>query len=394
MGRLILRLAALCLPLFAAPSGAGEELALPPYERRVRLDVWGGTLTDAANALYSQTGVQIAIFPPDFPDEVETQPLYMVSGDATLRQAMECLARRYGFRYRLAGNSRIEVSRGYGWANANYLVRFHNTLDPLLGPAGDREELFRLLTCFLRVLPLLPGDASFRIEEAAPGEGQAIKGVTVLPGPLTGYFEQAVAALVGGSAAAPPRIQPAARARVPRRTDWNAILASDLALPATGARPREAAMIAAKALEGVLAWKSEPPAHALQQETAMRGRTVGALTGELGSWSGLGKRVLLDGGVIVFEQGLDGEIEEVARGREFFWDGLTVAGFDAVRAAARSGGGAELVLALRRDVFPDIWFDPACGMGYSPVTGRIAVVAPQNVVEAVAHRLRELAGEE
>ena len=103
--------------------------------------------------------------------------------------------------------------------------------------------------------------------------------------------------------------------------------------------------------------------------------------------------MLFAGGAMLFEPGREGDWEEDARSRMLFWDGLTVAGFDAARAAARAGGAAELVLRLRQKAYPGVWSDPVCGIGYSPAGGRLAVIAPDNVVAAVADELHAIEGE-
>ncbi|MDR1611440.1 MAG: hypothetical protein LBT97_01515 [Planctomycetota bacterium] len=370
---------------------AGEEPALPPYERSIRLEVWGGTLVDAAREMRRQAGVEIAIFLSDFSGDVENQPLYLVTGDATLRQVMECIARRYGCRYRMVRNSRIEMSRGYDWVEVGSAAKFYD-ITPIFGPGGDMDATLRLLGEFLRVLPLLPGHPFLAIEESPSEDGtKLVEAVAILPHPLNVYFEQVVAALAGRASANPETAAQPVRARVERATEWKEVLAIGLDLSETGVPPREAARAVARSANAALVWKSRPSEEALRREPVVRGGTVGVVSRELGAWSGLGKRILLEGGGIVLDAGRDGEIEEEKGGREFFWEGLSVSGFGAARAAARSGGGDELLARLRKEVFPEIWLDPVCGIGYSPVTGRIAVVAPLNVVEAVGQALRIIA---
>ncbi|MCC8165007.1 MAG: hypothetical protein LIQ31_02370 [Planctomycetes bacterium] len=43
-----------------------------------------------------------------------------------------------------------------------------------------------------------------------------------------------------------------------------------------------------------------------------------------------------------------------------------------------------MTAAIRREVFPSVWRDAVCGLAYSPATERLAVIAPENVVQAVA----------
>ncbi len=358
-----------------------------PLGRTLRLNLWNAGLNDLALAIKQATNIDTVFYLPDLPEDENTDNLTLVTGDVPLATVLETLARRYGFRFRVAGPERLELSRGYGWVPREASLRFAR-MECLAAPQctpGATEEFLREL---LKPLPLLAGDFSVRVESyPLPGRANALRAAAVLPDALGRYFVNSVECLSGAGGDFPGGSGFFVRARE-YGTDWEALLAREIRSPRTDSLRALLADIAGQTGTAI-ALRAPPPedGRGIPLPPDVFRYTLGRMCEALSEDLGLGKRVFLASGGVVFEQG-DGEPDALpemdARSRELFWDGLAVAGFDAEAAATRAGGAAGLLSRVRREVFPGVWRDPMCSLLYSPATERLAVVAPYNVVERVA----------
>lgn len=376
----------LLLPLRSSP--AGEESVL---DRPVHLSLWGGSLDAAARTIKEQTGVDILFYLPDLPKEfTAANDVYMVTGQVTLGTALEGLARRFGFRFRVSRAGQVEISRSYGWVGREGALRFIRT--PPLGPGGDPGgETRGFLREFIKPLELLEGDFSISLEPyPVPDNPAFLRGTVVMPQLLADYLERAVACLAGGDGDYPStRPDPAlfARARTSRQ-DWESFLARPVSSP-RGVDIKSLLSDVADQAGVAILLRAPPSASGRGLPGGGERYTLGRVTEALATGWDLGRRVFLSSGAVVFEPGSPDSHETDSRSRELFWDGLAVAGFD-VRVPAEAIGADALVPLLRREVFPDLWRDPVCSLVYSRATGRLVVVAPLNAVQAVGERLRSL----
>jgi hypothetical protein len=382
-------LAAFLLVQSAPGRLAAAEAAPQPLDRRLRLDIWGGGLAGAIREIREKTGVAAVVYPPDLPEEETSGNLYLVSGQVSLGTILESLARRYSFRYRVAGPDRVEISRGYDWVRDGPALRFIDLdLPPRpeeLHPAAMRE----LLGEFIKPLPLLSGDYSLTIEKnpvmANPG---ALRAVAALPPALADYLVRAVACLAG-SAGDHPFAAPG-RTALARQYggDWRALLDRQVAVPGDSSPRSFLAGIASQAGIPIIV-SANPAGASLAGFTAGR-LSLGRLGAELAPRLKARKRVFLAAGALLFEAAAGGgeEMELDDRGRELFWTGLAVAGFDAGLAATDDDPG--LAARIRREVFPSLWRDPVTAIVHSRANGRLVVIAPANVLPAVAEKLAEL----
>lgn len=374
----------LSLLLSAAAAGDGRRV----LDETLRLDLWGATLAETAAAIEAQTGVAVKFSRQDFPDQASSGDVYLVSGTVQLRTVMEGLAQRFGFRYRVSETGRVEVSRGYGWAvsaidrPALCLAR----LDDLSREGGgDPEAVRKFLGELVKPLALLPDGYSLELESyPTPGQPGNLRLKAVLPGALADNLERAVRCLQGDPGDYPvPRRDLFARARA-ASANWDALLSRRVA--DAGGEDMRAMLADIGESVGVAVVLAGPPSGGCAPRLAAAlegGASLGQAAAGLSSLCGLGRRVFLACGAVVFT-GVAGDGLELGDGdKELFWGGLAVAGFDARAAAARFGGGRELTDRIRASVFPSVWRDPACALLYSPETGRLAVVAPENVLAEV-----------
>lgn len=376
--------------LFSSATAAGGDG--PPWDRRVSLDIWGGSLSDAIREIRIQAGVEMVIYPPDLPAVETGGNLWLISDQAGLAAVLECLARRYAFRYRLSPSGRVELSRGYDWVGGDSALIFPG-LEALVPPEGmDPAAMEETLREFVKVVPLLPGNPAFAMESSpAPGHPMALRMVASLPPVPAAYLEKAILCLAGddgylGLAEGGVRGEAMAAARQ-YGSDWRGLLERRTELRSERDPRRLLAGLAAGT--GLAFILSAPPTAAGSDPPSGR-MTLGQATAGLSAWLGLGKRVFLSAGAVLFEPSArEGDWETDDLAREFFWTGLAVGGLDARRAALAAGGGKALAARLRLEVFPSVWRDPICGLAYSPVTGRLALVAPANVVMAAAKKTAE-----
>lgn len=387
--------------VWIAMSGGGLAAGDQPLlNRKLRLDLWGVTLNEAAQEINRQVGAQVVFYRPDFLIDAdrskvggkEEAKVYLVTGEIDLRLALECLSRRFGCRYHVAESGRIELSTGYGWIDPNYVMRF-NSLDGIVRPGAAATSANRELKEFLRVLPMLTGDFTYKFEEAAAGDTAAVgKVITVLPPVLADYFDKAIACFkgdsgdLGTSVNAGPNLPRATRIERPA---WDKLLAENVNLTTGQADPRAIMREICRDRAVAFMLNCDPGTDAPRAGLLAGTTTFGRATEELGGILGLNRRVFVNPGAVVFEPGRESDWEEETKSREFFWTGLAVAGFDVKRSVDRLGEG-ELLKRIRTKVFPDVWYDPVCAIAYSPFAGRLVAAAPANVIEAVAVELRRI----
>lgn len=380
-------LLALPAPAASAPDTAGDGRRV--LERKLRLRLWGATLAEAAAEMEAQTGVPVKFSRQDFPQQAGARDVYAVSGPVELGTALEGLARRFGFRYRLSESGRVEVSRGYGWAVAAIdrpalcLAR----LDDLAREGGgDPASVRKFLGELVKPLALLPDGYALELESyPTPGRPGNMRLKAVLPGTLADNLERAILCLLGAAGDYPvPRPGLFARANA-SGADWDALLSRRIAHSGNN-DPLSVLAAVADSAGVAIVLSGPPPEDALPRLAAVLegGPTLGQVSVGLSTACGLGRRVFLPCGAVVFTGGNgDAGVRLEDGGSELYWGGLAVAGFDAGQAADRLGGGRALTDRIRSRVFPAVWRDPACALLYSAETRRLAVVAPENVMEAV-----------
>ncbi len=382
----------------ATAAATATAAALPPLERSLRLSLWGAGLNDFAREAKAQTGVDVLFFLADLPPDQNVDNLFLVTGPVPLGAALDVLAYRYRFRYRLSATGQIEVSKSYGWVGDARALRFAR-LPPLAGDDARPEATGRFLLELVKPLELLPGDFSLGVEDyPLPGRPEGLRLTAVLPPVLADYLVRAVRCFQGeagddpaggGTGGAGGNLF--ARAR-PLPGDWGELLGRQLPAPRGDGGLKELLQTVADQAGVAILLDSLPgegggasgrglPADILRYSLA---RLTEALAAE---W-GLGGRVFIASGGVVFNPGAgEGDYQLEGRNGEAFWDGLAVAGFAAKRAVEAAGGEEVVLRLLRREVFPWLWRDPVCGMLYSGATGRLVVVAPANAVRAVGERL-------
>lgn len=391
----VLRTLFLFLIFAATQVFAGESVPPYPLDRTLRLNLWGASLAETGKAINDQTGAQILFYAPDLGKEFLNAPaVHLVTGNVALATVLETLARQFAFRFRATAGGTVEISRGYNWVGGRQALRFVRT-PPLTDDGAGDGALRELLAEMAKPLALLAGDFTLAFEAyPLPGQPAARRGTLVLPAVLADYVERGVRCLAGdpGDYPAPPEGAPDvlfARAREYGRRGRE-LASRQLFAPSGGSDLRT--VLGDIALQtGTVIALAEPPAGSGPALPAYMERyTLGGVCQILADEWKLGKQVFLASGAVLFAGGDAGERESDGRTRELFWDGLAVAGFDARRAAERARGGRALATLLRRDVFPGLWRDPVCSLTYSPLRGRLAVVAPANVMPAIAKRLAEL----
>ncbi len=368
---------------FSGNAFAGER---PVAERLVHLTIWGGSVQDLAREIQYQVGAAVDFHDADGDDSPVREPVYLVSGQVPLSVVFETVARRYGLRFRITAGGGVQFARGYDWVADFRELRFLR-LRPLAGPGLPADDTRKLLAELLKPLSLLSGDYSVGLEPyPLPDDTNALRALALLPPVLGDYLERAVACLQGAAGDYPPNpLRPGgymARAR-PLSGDWESLLGRTLASPRGSDLKTILSDVADQA--GVAIMLVTPPAEMVRPLPGDIERyTLGRITEVLARERGLGTRVFLADGGVVFEPGADGAFETDGRSREFFWEGLAVAGFPVGSAVRRYGSAAAMTAAIRREVFPSVWRDAVCGLAYSPATERLAVIAPENVVQAVA----------
>lgn len=396
----------LLLFLFISSAFAAESRGTSPLARPLRLNLANATLTQTAAAIREQTGVEVAFYRPDFPDNALNAPnVTIATGNVPLAIVMEALAKNFNFRFRVTRDEKVEVSRGYGWTSQLPSLRFVRTR-PLTEQSGqstqsaqspqqeiENDALKQLLAEMAKTLALLEGDFTFRFEPyPLPDSPDNTRGTLVLPEIPADYLERGIRCLSGENGDYPPPNGPARPALFARarncEPDWEDLLSRRVRAPEGKDVHGIIRDVAADAGVAIVV-RTLPGAPGPQLDADLERYTFGRISEILSREWGLGRRVFLCPGAVVFEGG-EPALETDARTREFFWDGLAVAGFDARAAVERVKGAAALTTLLRRDVFPGLWRDPACSMTYSPASGRLAVVAPANVMPAIAERIREL----
>lgn len=399
------------LALAAAPPPQAAEQS--PLDRRLRLNLWGAGLKDVAAAVKQATDVDIVFYLPDLPGDANTDNVYLVTGDVPLATVLETLARRFGFRFRVAETGRVELSLGYGWAPREPALRFARLDGGLSTPTRDgtpeaEREFFDEL---LKPLPLLSGDFTLRLERyPLPGLPGALRAAVVLPGELGDYFVRGVRCLSGEAGDFPaPRGGADGAARTFARAreyspDWEDLLTRPVEIPQPpqgGGGALRALLAGVAAQTGAAVALRAPPgaAERMSLPADVFRYTLGRICETLSVDFALGKRVFLASGGVVFERGAEGgdgadaggpAIEMDSRSRELFWSGLAVAGWNAGAAAERAGGAEALLGRIRREVFPGVWRDPVCALLYSPATRRVSAVAPLNVIEKIGALMKEL----
>lgn len=378
---------------------AGEAIHSSPLFRTVKLNLWGTSLGRIAQAIREQAGVEILFYKPDLPPEVTGEnTLHIVTGNVTLGAVMEALARSVGFRFRVTASGTVEVSRGYNWVSRRPSLRFVRVAG--ITSAEESDQVFRdLISEMAKPLMLLAGEFGFKFEPyPLPGRPDAKRGTLVLPDTLADYITRGLACLAGQAGDYPG--QGAGRKLFAEarncEADWARMLSRPIRLMQSGDL-RAIFEAAATQTQGVMVFRQQR----VQQErggmsASIERYTLGQLCERLSTEWGLGRRVFLSCGGVVFEgENASGDREKIemdARSRELFWDGLAVAGFDVRGAVERTRGSDALMTLLRRDVFPGLWRDPMCSMTYSSQYGRMAVIAPGNVMAALEERIRELGG--
>lgn len=379
-------LAALATMTLAATAGTPP----PPLDRPLVLNVWGATLDETRREIFNLTGVEILIYPSDFAESRNTPDIYLVTGRVTLRAVLECLARRLSFRYRVSETGKIEISRSYDWTGDRHVLGIHR-LDALTPENGaDPAAIRRVLSEFIKPLPLLPGEYGLTLDPYPTPERTVFRGTADLPPVLDDYLERAIKCLSdeAGDHPSPPgdaNLFAAAWRPDPR---WKSLLLRQVTVPEGGDARAVTALLAEQAGIAV-AFAAAPPSAAESPAGTAAGRIgLGQASEEMARRLGMA-RVFLAAGALVFEKGDPADIEMDGHGREMYWTGLAVAGFDAAGAAERLGDGEALLKLLKREVFPEVWRDPVCGMAYSPVSRRLAAIAPRNVLAALAAKLTE-----
>lgn len=358
----------------------------PILERSLHVSLWGESLDETVRAIKEQTGVDVVFYLPDLPPETTREEnVYLVTGQVTLGTVLEALARRFGFRFRISEHGRVELSRGYDWVGEDQSLRFIRTAPLADGEQAD-EETRGFLQEFIKPLELLAGEHTLRLEPyPVPDNAGYLRGTAVMPAVLAEYLERAVACLGGAPGDYPPPLRPNptlfARARDYGR-DWERLLARQVSSP-RGVDIKSILSDVADQAGVAIVIRNAPSGSGRGLPADIDRYTLGRVTEVLAAGWNLGKRVFLSCGAVVFEGGAGEGLEMDARSRELFWNGLAVAGFDARAAAERMEPGA-LVGALRREVFPGLWRDSVCSLVYSRAVGRVVVVAPMNVVQAVA----------
>jgi hypothetical protein len=381
--------AATTVLLFLALAALSPAADGPPLDRMLHISLWGESLDETVRAIKEQTGVDVVFYLPDLPAEATREPgVYLVTGQVTLGTVLETLARRFGFRFRMAEGGRVELSRGYDWVGGEQALRFIRTSVLANGEEAD-EETRAFLQEFIKPIELLGGEYTLRLEPyPVPGDAAHLRGTVVMPAVLADYLERAVACLGGapGDYPPPPVPNPALYARArDYGADWEGFLARQVS-PPRGVDIKSMLSDVADQAGVAIILREPPPASGRGLPEDVEQYTLGRVTEALSAGWNLGKRVFLSCGGVVFERGGGEGFETDARSRELFWNGLAVAGFDA-GAAAEKRGAAALTGVLRREVFPGLWRDPVCSLVFSPLSGRLVVVAPLNAVQAVAARL-------
>ena len=379
-------LAALCTCLCAG----GEGAPVHPLDRTVTLDLWGAGLFDAANEIKRQTGVELLFYRQDIQPERHTDDVYLVTGRVPLRAVMECLSRRFALRYRLSDTGKLELSKGYAWAAGEPALRIFR-LEGLASSNGDVEAVKRQLAEFVKPMSMLGGEYSLNLEPyPTPENPNGMRCVAVVPPVLGDYLSRAVRCLTEEGGDYPPVVTAGLHAVAGKvEANWEELLTRAVATPSGGDLRRVLLELAGQAGIAIVVRTPAAPANPPMLDLRAPRVGLGKASEELSSRYGLGRRVFLAVGALSFE-GDDPEMAMDVRSRELYWDGLAVAGFDARQLAERFGGGDAIAAMLKREAFPHVWRDPACAIGYSPGTGRLAVVAPLNAVEAVAERLEAL----
>jgi hypothetical protein len=380
----------LCLLVFSVPAPAGTPDTASPLDRTVRLDIWNGGLRDALQAVKQQTGIDILPYPPDFPPDRYVNGLYLVTGNVQLGTVLECLSRRYAFRYRLSNTGRIEISKSCDWAATEPALKFAR-IDGVFPNNGDQAAAEQALRELVKPLSILGDEYSLTLERSPSRDNpQSMRAVIVMPPVLADYLERGIAALSGDPGDARPDPKTAGRifARAhDSKVQWESFLGN--AVHISEATDAQAFFRSLSGDADIAILLASPPENDSSAMPAMSTTTLGQASEAAAARYGVFKRTFLSCGAIIFEQSDSSLWEMDTRRGELFWSGLAVAGFDAGPAAARAGGPGELIAQIRTTVFPAIWSVPACALVFIQATERLCVIAPKNAIDAVSDFLRQ-----
>jgi len=362
----------LCL---LAAAAAGEP-APSPFDRTLRLELWGKHLGDAVSQITERGGVDLRVAAGFIkPKEFPTRTLWLQADRITVRQAVEWLARALDCRYRIDGPTSVKLSGSYEWLQEPEEILIE-PVEPLVGKLGAKpfedklSELVKVASLFQ--------NCSLRLEEPD------LKLVAILPKRLRNILGESLTAMQRTGL---PLRPPAERRLGEMETELLQALRKQVV-----ARYREqdaAAVLRDLSLQsGLLIGFDHRP---------FLTRPVPPITLDLGQTT---VRQALEG--LAAALGLKGcelwpphcvwltaepRKWTPAAGRAFLWEELQVRSY-AIGPLLKAWGGGEVVaLQVRRRAVPNLWADPSTAVVFHPVSANLIVVAPEEAQDAV---LREL----
>lgn len=367
----------------AATAGQPATRGPSPFDKHIRLDLWGRNLRDALSQITERGHIDVQISPHLIhPRQYTDYTLYLHADRITLRQAIEWLCRSIGCRYRIDGARSVWLTGSYDWLRSDRDEVLIEPLGPVLGRSGDIDSLYGIIYELVKVHSLFP-TYWIRIEEE---DGQL---VASLPAHLKSILKRSLVAMSkpGRSISEPVTVTLSKE-----ETDIYRALRTTVVVRYRNWSLREA--IADLALQSginigftphLLIKNGEPTIDLDLGQVTLRA-AVEQLVEKIGF---KGYEISPPAGIFLTETKRKWSR---AASRAFLWEALKVEAYAIGELAVHSSGDA-VAHHLRRRVLPDTWLDPCTAITFHPASRNLVVVAPEEAQRAVLAELKRMLSE-
>ncbi len=369
--------------LFGALAGASAPAAEAddPFDRVIRLDLWGRHLGEAISQITERSGVDVRVSPRYIhPREFPLHVLYLKAGAISARQAVEWLSRALDCRYRIDGPHAVWLTGGYDWLKQEPPEIMIENLGGLVGPRDNLEAFQAQLS------ELVKTHALFQIYSVRL-ESPDLKLVAILPDTLKTRLQQALVAM---SNPGEPIRPPAPRRLEPGETELLERLQAKVVANYRQQDLLDVLVDLSLQSNLNLAFDHDafPPGQPPRLDLSLGETSVRHCLETLATRLGLG-------GVELYPPREKAGWRRAAS-RAFLWENLVVKGYAVRDLATRLGSGEVLILKLRERVCPYTWQDPSAAMVFHQRSGNLIVIAPPEVqaeLQAELYRLQTAAPE-
>ncbi len=372
------------LAIFWGGLGFSADNSGIDWNKRIDIDVAGGTIGEAISQITQQTG--IIILPSKQVNgksgDVWNEKIYLQGKKISLRQAVDWLAAIMGCRYHISSDRKIHFDYGYGWVDRRDFDMMLRNVENAVGKDRDVQAFERIIDEITKILTLFDSAFYTRIEE----QGEQIKLVINMPAALKKIFETVLGDFeVSGEAIG---------------------LNKPLTLPAD-----ERELIAKLYSPVIAAYKKRPLPEVLSDlslqsgvnicfdQNLFRGGKYPVISLDKGKMT---LRAALEQIVLITHfKGISISLPNSVwlstypgkwghmTGREFLWGGNTE-----VRCYSLNGVSPQLIegnylaYQIKMKVSPQSWLDPLASVVYHQVSNNLIVVAGADVQSDVEKALR------